>query len=133
MTADAGKTWSNSTMVLSTTMQPGTVPAETIAGKFFPEALGGKGAMVLITDGGCPGLHAYVSKTAGDMVHFVPATEECVATFPNNWANKQIAFFPDSTGAIASVGYTLWKTNPVKTARGTSKGMSMTLYNFKML
>ena len=38
-------------MVLSTAMQSGTRPAESIAGKFFPGLLGGGGAMVIITDG----------------------------------------------------------------------------------
>ena len=50
----------------------GTSPAESIAGKYFPSLNGGR--MVLITDGGNQGpqLHAYISKTPGDMTNFVP-------------------------------------------------------------
>ena len=36
LSTDAGQTWGNSTLVLSGKMQPGTSPAETIAGKYFP-------------------------------------------------------------------------------------------------
>ena len=57
--------------MLSSKLQPGTSPAETIAGKWFPQMCDGHGGMVIITDGG-PGpggpLHAYISKTPGDMV-----------------------------------------------------------------
>ena len=52
VTLDAGRSWSESTLVLSTRLQPGHIPAETIAGRFFPGLLGGGGAMVLVTDGG---------------------------------------------------------------------------------
>ena len=49
VTRDAGRSWSESTLVLSTRLQPGHIPAETIAGSFFPGLLGGGGAMVLVT------------------------------------------------------------------------------------
>ena len=52
VSTDNGKTWSSSELVLSAALQPGHSPAESIAGKYMPAALGGKGAMVLITDGG---------------------------------------------------------------------------------
>ena len=45
VTRDAGRSWSESTLVLSTRLQPGHVPAETIAGGFFPGLLGGGGAI----------------------------------------------------------------------------------------
>mgnify|MGYP007087655870 CR=1 FL=1 len=106
MSMDGGRTWGNSTLVLTGKLQashstakrmplrdvsllsacrissppatqcaapspqPGHNPAETISGKFFPSLLGGKGAMVLVTDGGkAPGqngcLHAYISTAPG--------------------------------------------------------------------
>ena len=71
---------SASKLVLSSRMQPGHEPAESIAGKYFPEMNGGKGGMVIITDG-CTGplpplcLHAYISTGPGDMENFVPATQ----------------------------------------------------------
>ena len=52
MSTDSGRSWGTSTLVLSTALQPGTNPLETIAGRFFPGVLGGRGGMVLITDGG---------------------------------------------------------------------------------
>ena len=98
MTGDGGRTWTPSTMVLSTALQPGHVPAETIAGKFFPEALGGRGAMVLITDGcGANCLHAYASGTPGAMEDFVPAgritQHPPIGTAPGDWASSD-AIFP---------------------------------------
>lgn len=75
---DGGKTWGASELVLTTGLQPGTDPAESIAGKYFPNLLGpGKGAMVLITDGsvGASPLHAYVSSSPGNMSAFVAAAE----------------------------------------------------------
>jgi hypothetical protein len=83
MSTDAGKTWGESTLVLSTTLQPGHEPAETIAGKYFPSLRNGTGGMVLLTDGG-PGfqLHAYLSKSAGDMTTFVPATQPAMLIHP---------------------------------------------------
>jgi len=138
MTRDNGKTWSNSTMVLSTTMDPGTQPAETIAGKYFPELLGGAGGMVIITDGGPGGmLHAYISRTPGSMVDFVPAAEATLDThthppggsaMPGKWANMQIAFFPDVDGKVVSVGYTIWGSNPIKSRRAPAFGMTMTVF-----
>ena len=35
-TVDGGRSWGESTLVLTTALQPGHVPAETIAGKYFP-------------------------------------------------------------------------------------------------
>ena len=64
--------------MLTTGLQPGTDPAESIAGKYFPNLLGsGRGAMVLITDGGVGSspLHAYVSSSPGNMSDFVAAAE----------------------------------------------------------
>lgn len=46
--SDNGKTWSESKLVLSTTLQPGHEPAESIAGKYFPQMNGGKGGMVRV-------------------------------------------------------------------------------------
>ena len=74
VSTDGGETWGTSELVLTTGLQPGTDPAESIAGKYFPNLLGtGKGAMVLITDGGVGSspLHAYVSSTEGNMSTFV--------------------------------------------------------------
>lgn len=76
--SDGGKTWGTSTLVLTTGLQPGTDPAESIAGKYFPNLLGaGKDAMVIITDGGVgtSPLHAYVSASPGNMTGFVAAAE----------------------------------------------------------
>eukprot|EP00947_MAST-08B_sp_MAST-8B-sp1_P000881 g881.t1 len=143
LSTDGGRTFTNSTLVLSTALQPGTRPAESIAGKYFPGACSGTGsggAMVLITDGG-PGnaLHAYVSRTPGSMVEFDAAAQTSIDTHPNvsrthapgSWANLQIAFFPDPTspaGDVVSVGYTVWQANAVPTRRGSSAGMTMALY-----
>ena len=135
MTNDSGRSWSTSSMVLSTSMQPGHVPAETIAGKFFPEM----GGMVLITDG-CSGggcLHAYVSKQPGSMTDFVASSTPTLTVHPpwsesnvkGSWANSQIAFFTDKHGAVVSVGYTLWGSNPVKSRRSPAFGMSMTVFS----
>ena len=141
ISTNAGKTWSDPTVVLSmnaslTPTPGGGKPVETIAGKFFPELLGGKGAMVLITDGG-PGwcLHAYVSAAPGDMERFVAAQEPCLATHPpsgggvGDWAEIQIAFVPTASGDVASVGYTLWDGVAVK----NGQGYTMTVYDLKLL
>lgn len=76
--------------------------AETIAGKYFPSLFGGAGGMVLITDGGArgaPELHAYVSKSAGDMTTFVAASGVGLGpgmhpaggpAHPGSWANYQV-------------------------------------------
>ena len=94
--------------MLSTKLQPGTDPAETIAGKYFPSLHGGR--MVIITDGGRPyQLHAYVSKTAGSMTEFVassvqglgPSMTPPLGQAPGMWANYQIAFFPAADGEVA--------------------------------
>lgn len=135
-----GKSWSSSTIVLSmnasvTPTPGGGAPVETIAGKYFPELLGGKGAMVLIADGG-PGwcLHAYVSAAPGDMEHFVAAQQPCLATHPpsgsavGDWAEIQIAFVPVANGSVASVGFTLWDGKVA--ARG--EGYTMTLYDLTL-
>jgi hypothetical protein len=111
MSSDRGKTWGNSTLVLSTTLQPGTYPAETIAGRYFPSILGGRGGMVLITDGG-PGfaLHAYLSKVPGDMTSFVAAEQvELGATErpAKDWANLQLEFIPGADHSLA-VAYSLY-------------------------
>lgn len=121
------------TLVLSTnaTVTPtpsGGIPVETIAGRFFPEANGGRGGMVLITDGG-PGwcLHAYVSVAPDDMEHFVAAKQPCLTTHPpaggsaGDWAEIQIAFVPSSNGTIASVGYALWGPSAAAGATATAR------------
>eukprot|EP00937_MAST-01D_sp_MAST-1D-sp2_P005452 g5452.t1 len=140
MTTDGGDTWSNSTLVLSTTLQPGTNPAESIAGKYFPRLAGG--AMVLVCDGGPNhSLHAYVSERPGSMTAFVPAAEPSIATHPRSgspsaagaWANLQIAFLPSAgDGHVASVGYTVWEANTVPGAKAPSAGMTMTVYDMKL-
>jgi hypothetical protein len=138
----AGKSWTDPTVVLSTnasvTPTPaGGIPVETIAGKYFPSVMGGKGRMVLITDGG-PGwcLHAYVSATPGDMENFVAADQPCLAAHPppgagkGDWANIQIAFVPGLNGSVHSVGYTLWDGVPVRNT--SAGGYTMTLYDFAL-
>jgi hypothetical protein len=138
-----GKTWGNSTLVLSTKLQPGHSPAESIAGKFFPSLFDGKGAMVLITDGGPGGsLHAYLSKSPGDMRNFVAAEEPSITKHPNtsstatkgDWANLQIGFIPDKDGNVASVTYSLWTGVPVKDQRRktTTQGYTHTVYDFHL-
>lgn len=139
--SDGGKTWSASKVVLSTRLQPGHVPAETILGKFFPGLHGGR--MVLITDGGKPyTLHAYLSKTPGSMIDFVSASGDGIGPVmwpggdpepvrPGAWANSQAAFFPSAGGAIERVGYTIWQKNPVKSRRAPAFGMTMTVFNLK--
>ena len=119
VSSDGGKTWGASTLVLSLGLQPGHEPAESIAGKFFPSLFGGKGAMVIITDG-CKGagcLHAYLSSTAGNMTSFVSATEGSLSALEHpsfgpvgsfikgDWASQagQIAFIPDQNGDVAGV------------------------------
>lgn len=110
LSTDNGRTWSESTLVLSTTLQPGHLPAESIAGKYMPAALDGKGAMVLITDGGPSfGLHAYLSKAPGDMVNFVAATQPEITAHPpsgtnvGDWSQSQIALIPDASGNVPYV------------------------------
>ena len=123
----SGKSWSNSSMVLSTGLTPapgGGAPAESIAGKFFPKMCGGKGGMVIITDG-CKGvgcLHAYISKGAGNMVEFAAAAEPSISPaehppfgppgsfIKGDWASDagQIGFIPDADGNVAGVTYSLW-------------------------
>jgi hypothetical protein len=141
MSSDAGKTWSESKLVLSSKMQPPTNPAETIAGKFFPSLFGpDEGGMVLITDGGHlgPTLHAYVSKTSGDMTTFVAAEgpglgptmhPQVGSAKEGRWANFQIAFFPNIDGSVPRVGYTLWQGNPIKSRRSPAFGMTMVVYD----
>lgn len=139
---DSGKSWSDSNVVLSmnasvTPTPGGGAPVETIAGKFFPELLGGKGAMVLITDGG-PGwcLHAYVSAVGGGMEEFIAAEQPCLATHPasgggvGDWAEIQIAFVPAANGSVTSVGYTLWDA---AVAKNGGHGYTMTVYDLKLL
>lgn len=138
VTTDKGKTWSESELVLSSTLQPGTNPAETIAGKFMPGMLGGQGAMVLILDGG-PGdaLHAYFSKTPGDMVNFGAAQQPIISQHPpvgmakGLWANKQIGFIPDASGAIDAVAYTLYTGVSVYSQhhKTMDMGYTPTVYN----
>ena len=127
MSTDRGETWGNSTLVLSRTLQPGTYPAETIAGRYFPHILGGRGGMVLITDGG-PGfaLHAYLSKTPGDMSSFVAAAQAELGATERpaaGWANIQLEFIPGPNRSLA-VAYSLytdrkvWSQQHNTTARG---------------
>lgn len=119
-------------------MQPGTDPAETIAGKYFPSLNGGR--MVIITDGGHPyQLHAYVSKTVGSMTDFVassvqglgPSMTPPFGNAPGMWANYQIAFFPDEAGQVARIGYTIWQNNSVKSRRAPAFGMTMVVYDME--
>ena len=138
MSSDGGKKWGASALVLSTKLQPGHVPAESILGKFFPTLNGGR--MVLITDGGKGFmLHAYVSKTVGSMTEFVAASGEFGPSMflngappgparPGSWANYQVAFFPDADGSVARVGYTLWQNNTVKSRRAPAFGMTMRVF-----
>ena len=145
MSTDGGKTWGPSALVLSTTLQPGHEPAETIAGKFFPSLLGGQGAMVLITDGvpgpargDAVGLHAYLSKSPGDMVNFVAAGEPMITTHPpisstitkGDW-NGQIGFIPDSAGRVSGVTYSLWTGVPVE-GHSPNQGYTHTVYDIKL-
>merc|ERR1712166_268070 len=150
-----GKSWEASELVLTTTLQPGTLPAESIAGKYFPSLFGGKGAMVLITDGGIGSspLHAYVSSTPGNMSSFVAATEPTLSPselpptarsqlvppkhppHKGEWAMNQIAFVPDKWGAITGVSYARY-TGEVVYAIGhkqNSMAYTHTIYNISVV
>ena len=150
-----GKSWEASELVLTTTLQPGTLPAESIAGKYFPSLFGGKGAMVLITDGGIGSspLHAYVSSTPGNMSSFVAAAEPTLSPselpptarsqlvppkhppHKGEWAMNQIAFVPDKWGAITGVSYARY-TGEVVYAIGhkqNSMAYTHTIYNISVV
>ena len=109
--------------------------------------------MVLITDGapaagGFGALHAYISKTAGDMENFVAAKQSWITEHPpfgsmsapyikGDFAKDagQIAFIPDGGGNVVGVSYTLWNGVPVKEKReyhgkfAMSMGYTHTVYN----
>ena len=142
VSTDNGRSWSNSTLVLSATLQPGHEPAESIAGKWFPEMCGGKGGMVIITDG-CAGvgcLHAYISKTPGDMTNFVAATQPGLgpAEHPlfgppgsitkGDWASDagQIGFIPDAADNVVGVTYSLWNGDRFRAHREYHGRFAMT-------
>jgi hypothetical protein len=154
MSTDAGKSWGNSSLVLSSRLQPGHEPAESIAGKFFPQMCGGKGGMVIITDG-CKGagcLHAYVSKTAGDMQNFVATTRPSLtpAEHPpfgspgsltkGDWASQagQIGFIPGADGNVTGVTFSLWNGEHVREKReyhgryAMSMGYTHTVYSLSV-
>lgn len=140
LSTDGGKTWQNAQPVLSTKLQPGTSPAESIAGKYMPGMLGGKGGMVIITDGGPGfGLHAYMSKSPGDMVNFVAAKQPLITEHPSatgmrpgQWAASQIGFVPDADGAITGVSFSLYTDAKVYSQRHRMMelGYTHTIYNF---
>ena len=83
--------------------------------------------MVLITDGGPNhSLHAYVSKTAGNMTTFVAAAQPSIVEHPpgvgnqlvtGDWANYQIAFIPDGKDRVVGVAYTLYTAQKVYSQR----------------
>ena len=105
----------------------------------MPAANNGTGGMVLITDGGPGGaLHAYISKTPGDMVNFVAATQPAISAHPpsgdsvGDWSCNQIGFIPDKDGNVPYVTYSLWVDEDVYDQRrkAMSKGYTHTVYNF---
>ena len=102
---DGGHAWGPSELVLTTTLQPGTEPAETIAGKYFPSLRlrGGKGGMVLITDGGVGAspLHAYVSSSPGNMTGFVAAAEPTLSPSELPWCPYCAPPSPPPSGGVA--------------------------------
>ena len=156
VSTDNGQSFGNSTLVLSTTLTPApghAAPAESIAGKYFPGVCSGKGGMVIITDG-CKGagcLHAYVSKTAGDMQNFVAATQPSLSPAEHppfgppgsfvkgDWASDagQIGFVPDAKGNVAAVTYSLWNGDLVREKReyhgkyAMSGGYTHTVFHIK--
>lgn len=147
VTTDAGLSWSPSELVLSTTLQPGTTPAESILGGWFPELCGGRGGMVLVTDGSpAPAgeVHAYVSATPGNMSHFVPAAEQWITEHPpygptgsmtkGDWASAagQIGFIPAANGAVVRVSYSLWTGVYVRGKYAMSMGYSHTVFNMSV-
>lgn len=136
MSTDCGRTWGTSRLVLSSALQPGTHPAETIAGKFFPGILHGKGGMVLITDGGPDfGLHAYMSKTAGDMTTFVAAQQvqlSAAERLSAGWANMQLEFVPISGPSRLGVAYALYTDHRVWSQEHNKSMPSYTHRVFKL-
>ena len=112
---------------------------------------GGKGGMVLITDG-CKGagcLHAYISKTAGDMENFVAAAQPSLSASEHppfgapgsltkgDWASAagQIGWIPNAEGEVVGVTYSLWNGVRVQEQREwhgkrtMSMGYTHTVYN----
>jgi hypothetical protein len=108
---------------------------ETFAGKFFPHlGPGGKGAMVLITDGGPGGsLTPFISARAGDraMYDFVPTTPPTLNIHPpirpadgnpgvnatkGDW-QLQMDFLPNRAGSVVAVSYSQFTGQKVWSAR----------------
>lgn len=136
---DNGATWADHGVVLH---RDGTM--ETIAGNFFPALPSGMGPdvdrMVLVTDGGnVPGepnggLTPFYSE---DFHHFTatkPATLNVHppdGAKPGDWANLQIAFFPNAAGAVNHVSYTLYTNQTVYSQhhKAWDRGYTHTVYN----
>ena len=129
---------------MSSRLQPGTTPAESIAGGWFPEMCGGRGGMVLVTDGSpAPAgeVHAYVSANPGNMSHFVPAAEQWITEHPpygakgsltkGDWASAagQIGFIPAANGSVVGVTYSLNTGVYVREHREMSMGYTHTVFN----
>ena len=142
-TTDAGQNWSASTMVLQ--RRRGPEPAglmETIAGKFFPSLGGGRGAMVLVTDGGNgDSLTSFISThmdggfepaIPAELAAHPPLHDHPKGTLPppGDWAaGSQVAFVPDAAGHVVSVSYSLW-TN--ETVAGRAHGYTHMLYHLQL-
>lgn len=88
---------------------------------------------VIITDG-CAGagcLHAYISKSPGDMTHFVAATQPGLSAAEHppfgpagsfvkgDWASDagQIGFIPDAKDNIVGVTYSVWNGDRIREKR----------------
>ena len=130
-TSDSGRTWSNSTIVLS---RRGTM--ETFEGRWFPALRGGVGGMILVTDGGAANtaLSCFISAPGSSsdddssMLQFVPASPDVLLTHPaanatapteGMWApafgRGQVAFIPGRGGRVMGVSYSLWTGQGVPT------------------
>lgn len=146
VTKDAGKTWSEGTVVLEVESNgTGTVLCvETIAGKFFPNALGGRGAMVLFCDGAPKvQLTAFLSpnmsqgfQSGGLMTAHPPDGRGPQPPSPTkgDWAVIQVAFVPDSKGDIVGVSYSRWTGEVVnmQNPKQSSSGYSHTIFDLKL-
>ena len=98
---------------------------ETFSGKWFPQLFGGKGGMVLVTDGGANNtLAPFMSSAPGEsaMIDIVSAAPGSITTHPagstKEHAQKgiwqgQMSFYPDADGEVVAVSYTIWDGHAV--------------------
>merc|ERR1711939_651559 len=118
-----GKTWSNSTRVI-VNAEP-WLCIETIAGKWFPSAYGGRGGMVIICDGPkdlqlasfiSPNMSSGFQPTVpSEMMEHPPWPRGPLPVSPEKgtWGPGGVAFIPDSSGEITNAFYSLWTETPV--------------------